>query len=62
MGLPNEITELIERFDRNRDSYLSQIVHFDKIAGRYEGSKSLVAAPLWAERYHVHPEAVHLIP
>jgi len=32
------------------------------MAGRYEGSKSLVAAPLWAERYHVQPEAFHLMP
>jgi hypothetical protein len=30
---------------------LSQIVHFDKMAGGHEGGKSLVAAPLWAERY-----------
>jgi hypothetical protein len=28
---------------------LSQIVHFDKMAGGHEGGKSLVAAPLWAE-------------
>jgi hypothetical protein len=32
------------------------------MAGRYEGSKSLVAAPLWAETYHVQPEAFYLIP
>jgi hypothetical protein len=44
------------------NSLLTQIVHLDNIAGRYKGSKSLVAAPLWAERFQVQPEVLHLIP
>jgi hypothetical protein len=32
------------------------------MAGRDEGSKSSVAASLWAERFHVQPDVFHLIP
>ena len=32
------------------------------MAGWHEGSKSLVAAPLWAVKYHVHLGVFYLIP
>jgi hypothetical protein len=32
---------------------LPQKMRFVEQAGRHMGSKSMVAAPLWAERYHI---------
>jgi hypothetical protein len=32
------------------------------MAGGHEGGKSLVAAPVWAERYHLQPEVLYLTP
>jgi hypothetical protein len=32
------------------------------MAGGHEKGKSLVAAPLWADRYHLQPEVFHLLP
>jgi hypothetical protein len=32
------------------------------MAGGHEEGKSLVAAPLWAERYQLQSEVFHLIP